>query len=633
MPSKLFNEFSAGSTSAKLPLAYTAEMAHPSVEAATAFSSVSAIPLWVALVRDFLACHRRPLNVALHCLTTPLSIFGLLSLLNLAWPAAWAVLAVLYGVVVAGIAPAKTTLVTMIVVMGLGIASWTMPVGLYASVAIFGIGYVVQEVAHWLTGESTFQSTYASGAPTKWIGNLLHHTVLLLPLILVVAGRRKQSPLRLLVARKAVLPIRLVAADQLDDLGEIRDWVRREHPSLLRSTHWWQHDLEGDAKDAFDRLSNNQDLQSMIRRHHGTGYEVRPVFGMNELYVTGPPKSTSSDTVFYMPHVDGPWSVFPGARLYRCMLAASPNSEVTTHFPMTGRDYERPDGYRLETGAAVAFDFNRELHYITRTPNPAQKEPRVNLKLHFVAYPKALPSYGALLDHLTTYYDIKARNLFLQTIQPTGVWAKLKTVWVLGWTKAFELIARFAGWTNLTYVLVVASIAMLLQDWRVFACATSFVHYMIYAGTLRETSPVAFGDFKRNAIFFKSISMVTLFVAYLASGIGSIASAVTVLAGFILAFAASAVLGINRTYFSSELGFDPPKRVDRWPYGFVPHPMITGSMVGIGGMLISSSFRSEAAWLAVGHLIAYAAILTQEIHYRAPSQSRELTAKCLHQSQ
>ena len=83
---------------------------------------------------------------------------------------------------------------------------------------------------------------------------------------------------------------------------------------------------------------------AMIRRFHGTGYKVHPVLGMNELYVTGPPKQSTSDTVFYMGHVDGPWSVFPGARLYRCMVAASENAEVTTHFPMIGADYAHPEG-------------------------------------------------------------------------------------------------------------------------------------------------------------------------------------------------------------------------------------------------------------------------------------------------
>lgn len=576
---------------------------------------------WVHWCREFLACHRRPLNVALHCVTTPLSILGLFSLLNLMWPMAWAVAAALYGVLIARMIPIKTLLVTMLVMSGLGIASSFLSVGPVMGVSMFLIGYVAQEIAHKLTGEATLQSTYTIGSPMHRAGDFLRHTVLLLPLILVIAGRRKQSPLRLLVTRNAVIPIKLTGDDQLGDLKAIRDWVQVAHPSLGRSTHWWQHDLDGEARSAFDRLCNDHDIRSMIRRHHGTGYDVRPVYGMNELYVTGPPKSTSSDTVFYMPHVDGPWSVFPGARLYRCMLAASANAEVTTHFPMVGKKYREPEGHRLETGSAVAFDFNRELHYITRVAVASQTEPRVNLKLHFIAFPRALPGYGGLLERLTTCYDVKARDLFLQTIQPTGIWANVKTLWVLGWTKVFELIARFAGWTNLAYVVSIALIALSVGDWRWFAVGTSFVHYMIYAGTLRERQRLAFGEFKRNAIFYKSISMATLFAVYVASGIDSIVSVVVVSAGFALAFAAGRALGLNRTYFSAELGFDRPQQVDAWPYGRLPHPMITGSMVGISGMLLSTGFRAEAAWLAIGHLAAYAAILTQEIQNRRSGQS------------
>ena len=174
---------------------------------------------------------------------------------------------------------------------------------------------------------------------------------------------------------------------------------------------------------------------------------------------------------------------------------------------MLGTHYEKPEGYRLENGDAVAFDFNRELHYITRVPSEEQTEPRVNLKLHFVAYPTALPWYGNLLARLTTDYDIRARNLFLKTIAPDSRVAKLKAGWVLGWTKTFELAVRHVGWTNLAFVALVAVISLAAKSLTIFLLATSFIHYLIYLGTYREHGPVAFGTFKRNAFFFKSISI------------------------------------------------------------------------------------------------------------------------------
>jgi hypothetical protein len=41
-----------------------------------------------------------------------------------------------------------------------------------------------------------------------------------------------------------------------EDLKSIRDWVMDRSPSETSSTHWWYKDLEGDAKNAFDRVAN-----------------------------------------------------------------------------------------------------------------------------------------------------------------------------------------------------------------------------------------------------------------------------------------------------------------------------------------------------------------------------------------
>ena len=566
---------------------------------------------WARLCQEFLRCHRRPINILLHLVTTPLGLFGLLALVHAANPLASVVFTLAYAVVLIFLVPARVWLATSAVLaLLLGAVHAVAPGWGVGSICLV-IGYLGQDVAHWFAHERTLQSTYAGKPGT--VSRLIEHTVLLLPVLLAIAGRRRQSPLRLLVTRKAVLWMRLTSSFEREDLDEIREWVRVSQPNLSQSTHWWQHDLSEKPRQAFDRMSRNVELMSMIRRFHGPGYVVEPVYGMNELYVTGPSKASTSDTVFYMGHVDGPWAVFPGARLYRCMVAASPNAEVTTHYPMSGTDYDKPEGFRLETGDAVAFDFNRELHYITREPSPHQSEPRVNLKLHFVAYPSSLPWYGKLLAKLTTDYDVRARNLFLQTIDPNSVWQKLKTKWVLGWTKIFEWAVRYVGWTNLAYVLLMGAISWGLGDSRWFVATTSFVHYGIYLGTFREKSPVAFGIFQRNAVFFKGLALVQLFWLYAMHFSANWLSLGIVACGFSLATYATAVLGVNRTYFSAELGFDPPTVITRFPYGIVPHPMVLGAMLGISGMWLVPGLRASHAWLLAGHLICYSAVLLQEI--------------------
>jgi hypothetical protein len=529
------------------------------------------------------------------------------------WLHPWApsALTVAYLAVVWCLVPGGIWLVTLSIAAGLLTIASLWPATPLLAAGLLVVGYACQEAAHLVTGEKTYQSSYSRQSGRAWL--FLEHTVLLLPLLLVIAARRRQSPLRILAARKAVLYNRLSAPGQRADLETIRHWALEKVPAVETSHHFWQHELTGEAKSAFDRLSTDRQLRSKLRRFFGAGYEVAPVPGMNELYITGPPQQTSSDTVFYMGHVDGPWSVFPGATLFRCMVATNPNLEVTTHFPMCGVDYHEPESYRLESGDAVAFDFNRELHYITRRVDPRTGEPRVNLKLHFVAYPAALPWYGRLLATLTTRYDIRARNLFLRTIRPSRWLQKAGALNVLAWTKLFELSSRFIGATNALYVMAAALIAWVAGDLRIFLLLTGFIHYLIYIATWQTREPIAFGCFLRNAIFFKTVSMATLFGLYALSFAGEWLSLVGVTVGFGLATYATHVLGMARTYFAAELGFRSPQRLTRFPYGVIPHPMIFGAMLGIASMLLVSEFRHDYGWLAALHLIFYAIVLGQEV--------------------
>ncbi|MCS7467733.1 phosphatidylethanolamine N-methyltransferase family protein [Stieleria sp. ICT_E10.1] len=315
-------------------------------------------------------------------------------------------------------------------------------------------------------------------------------------------------------------------------------------------------------------------------------------------------------------HVDGPWAIFPGARLYRCMLSLNQNLEVTTHFPMSNPDYGEPESHRLQHGDAVAFDFNRELHYITRRVDARQTEPRVNLKLHFVAYPRGMRWYGNLLGRLTTWYDIRARNLFVMTINPDGTLLAIKARWVLGWTRLFELAVRFCGWTNLAYVATAMLLSIVFGNVTILIAATSFVHYAIYVGTLQEQTPVSFGTFRRDAMLFKTLAMTQLLGLYAWNFDHHYGSLALVLAGFALAGYAARVLGMRRTLFSAELGFDAPQRVARFPYGTIGHPMILGAMIGIGGMALAEGFRNDYGWLIAGHIACYALVLVHEVKMR-----------------
>jgi hypothetical protein len=113
----------------------------------------------------------------------------------------------------------------------------------------------------------------------------------------------------------------------------IRGWVIDNKPSTVTSTHWWMSGLPKDVFDAFNSIAYSDRAMAMFRelfseRH----YVVEVVDGMNEIYVTGPPRfdeAANSDQIFDMRHVDGPWGWIPFVSVYRCLVGMDRNHVVS----------------------------------------------------------------------------------------------------------------------------------------------------------------------------------------------------------------------------------------------------------------------------------------------------------------
>lgn len=587
--------------------------------------NTGSVSVWERIYEVFSATHLNPLNVALHTITTPLCLFGLLAVVASFSVIAAVVAAVAYGLAVLPFVPKLVGLANTLAIAGLtmGVVEWQP--GWILGVVFLAVGYVGQEVAHWITREKTLQSTYMG--TSRWISELTLHTFFLLPLVLATSPRGNRIWFAPFVQRLAVIKTRLEQPEHQAALAAIRAWADREHPEITQSVHFWQNEMDGDAGSAFMKLSECENLLESLKQFHGPGYEAEPVYGMNELYVTGPVKKMTSDTVFYMPHVDGPWSVFPFATVYRCMVAASPNDRVRTHYPMMGVEYDPAPYHTLSTGDALSFDFNRELHYITRTEGTLPPCNRINLKLHFVTYPKWLRPYGRLLARMTTWYDIKARQLFLETIKPTTLWEKFKAFQVLASTRGFEWGTRFLGWTNLAYVTIIAVAAAALGSWTFFIAATSFIHYLIYLGTIEERGPISYGHFVRDAVFYKTLAMANLAGLMLAYFDPNPLSWALAAIGFGIAGWSAAVLGKARTYYGEELGFLEPLRIWKGPYKFLPHPMILGATIGLAGIWLNESLLQAFPWLIPVHVGFYALVLLQELTFRHRFQQSSVTAQ------
>jgi hypothetical protein len=80
-----------------------------------------------------------------------------------------------------------------------------------------------------------------------------------------------------------------------------------------------------------------------------------------------------------------------------------------------------------------------------------------------------------------------------------------------------------------------------------------------------------------------------------------------------LACTAANKLGWDQTYFGVELGVCRPRWVNSFPYGYVPHPMIVGGVVGLCGFHKFGAFATKLPYLVPIHVLLYLTHLMQEM--------------------
>eukprot|EP01035_Chromulina_nebulosa_P019167 gene19167-25011_t len=483
------------------------------------------------------------------------------------------------------------------------------------------LSYLLQDLSHLATGEKTYQSTYSAGGqidlanPIQWLTLLLEHMFYLLPLnlhsfmwviaplVVLLVGSYcldtnngfcffPGSPYHTRISKCNIAYPKegengeSASESSKKDLTIIRDWTMKQNPSETKSSHWWVHDLEPEAKDAFNRCANSSEIMKMLRKlFDSKHYVVEVVDGMNEVYVTGPSRekeSSNSDQVFYSRHVDGPWGLLPFVSVYRCIVGMDKNHMITTHFPLANFACNACEG------DVLAFDFNREVHYITQDESKRSESDdfRVVLKLHYCMYPKVLAPLGWFMHWLNVRYNLAFRALFLKTIYPVTFYEHYLAWNVTFSTSLFNWIETFIGQRNIVYFAVSFALWWATGLYDVFFVMTSFVHYLRYISTYYVRREIDFGSFKRDVLLFKTIALTQLFYHYIFTTTptslnifkflapANYLSILVIATGYTVSAMATSALGLDRTYFGAELGLVEPKWITQFPYGYIPHPMI-----------------------------------------------------------
>lgn len=138
----------------------------------------------------------------------------------------------------------------------------------------------------------------------------------------------------------------------------------------------------------------------------------------------------------------------------------------------------------------------------------------------------------------------------------------------------------------------------------------SFLYYGLYWRAF-AWGVASFESFKREAMVLKALSVAVLGIVYLQSPLDPLSLGV-IAAGVLLNAWAASILGIDRTYYGTEVSGLEALRVTAFPYSLLDHPMIVGNVLAFGGTLINPAFR-EAWWpLASIHVGLNLALLAME---------------------
>ncbi len=207
-------------------------------------------------------------------------------------------------------------------------------------------------------------------------------------------------------------------------------------------------------------------------------------------------------------------------------------------------------------------------------------------------------------------------------------------------TKSIALAQRAVGYSNMVMYLAIAAAAAALHSFAVFLALSSFLHYGRYIRTfyLQKARDFDYEVFTRDVMLYKTVAVAQLLLLWLAplllslfpvaftdalvppsvaqaAGRATVSPLVVVVAvvGFGITMAATAQLGMLRTYFGSELGLVEPKWIRGFPYSVIPHPMIVGQLLAFGAIQSEPHVHGGPfGWVIPTHMTLYLVHMAQE---------------------
>ena len=241
-------------------------------------------------------------------------------------------------------------------------------------------------------------------------------------------------------------------------------------------------------------------------------------------------------------------------------------------------------------------------------------------------YPRVLAPLGWAMHAANVAYNMTFRALFLKTINPKTLYEHFLAWNVIVNTSLFNNIETFIGERNVVYLILATAITYITSNSFCFLIMTSFVHYFRYISTYYYRSETDYGSFKRDVLMFKTLALTQLFLVYLFPEFMAttvfgcdfvpfsfdVVSILMIASGYLISVLATHALGIDRTYFGSELGFCSYERTNQFPYGFIPHPMIVSQIWALLGFYKAAHVRFMLPYIIPVHIALYCVHMLQE---------------------
>jgi hypothetical protein len=226
---------------------------------------------------------------------------------------------------------------------------------------------------------------------------------------------------------------------ELKAIEDVKQFYYSQNIEKSRTFHQYCNTLPDKMKTVVDLIKYGKIMHEIFAYY--PGQTVDAINGMNEIYVSSI-GAAGSDRVFETPHLDGPFFFLPFCTVLRTVLAIQGNRDIATDFPAVHARHS------LETNEFLVFDYNRDVHFISKFENTQNNVDRILLKLHYIVTPSFVPfSVVQLYSALHSKYNSLMRTIFLHS-QKNGEKENLLSVFVNKGTLVYYYLYYHIGMYN-----------------------------------------------------------------------------------------------------------------------------------------------------------------------------------------